>query len=101
MSLTNDDFKRIESMVTGAITTAITGLPTKAELAGLATKADLDHAVSGLATKAELTEAVSGLATKTDLDRMEGRLTTAIGLIQRDSFSRLDQHEVRISKLEN
>ena len=34
------------------------------------------------------------------MDRMESRLTTAMGLIQRDSFSRLDDHEARIRRLE-
>ena len=35
-----------------------------------------------------------------NLDRMETRLTTAIGLLQRDTFARLDQHEARIERLE-
>ena len=35
-----------------------------------------------------------------DMDRLESRLTTAIGLLQRDSYSRLDDHEARIRRLE-
>ncbi len=41
---------------------------------------------------------VSGL--RSDMDRMESRITTAISLLQRDTYSRLDDHEVRITKLE-
>jgi hypothetical protein len=35
-----------------------------------------------------------------DLDRMEGRLVTSINLLQRDTFSRLDNHDSRIERLE-
>ena len=48
----------------------------------------------------KLAAAVSGLATKADLDRMESRLTTSMSLLERDAFSRLDQHEARITRLE-
>lgn len=48
----------------------------------------------------KLAAAVSGLATKADLDRMESRLTTSMSLLERDTFSRLDQHEARITRLE-
>ncbi|HUD11840.1 MAG TPA: hypothetical protein VMS08_05485 [Candidatus Saccharimonadia bacterium] len=78
MSLTSDDLKQIDKIVTGAITGVI----------------------SGLATTSELKDAVSGLATKSDLDRLEGRLATTINLLQRDTFDRLDQHEARIVRLE-
>ena len=47
-----------------------------------------------------VTEAVADLPTRNDLDRLEGRITTAIGLLQRDTFARLDQHEERITRLE-
>ena len=47
-----------------------------------------------------VTDAVSGLATQDDLDRMEGRLTSTMSLLERDSFQRLDEHEVRIARLE-
>ena len=94
MSLTSEDLQQIDKVVKGAV-------------AGLATNTELREAVSDLATKAELkdvkselTESMSRLATKADLDRMEGRLATSIGLLQRDSFDRLDQHEVRITRLE-
>jgi hypothetical protein len=53
-------------------------------------------ATAHLATKNEL----KGLATKADLDHMEARLTTSMNLIERDAFTRLDQHELRIAKLE-
>lgn len=45
-------------------------------------------------------DATKGFATKQDLDRMEARLTTSIGLLERDSYSRLDEHEHRITRLE-
>ncbi|HEY6736527.1 MAG TPA: hypothetical protein VI322_02310, partial [Candidatus Saccharimonadia bacterium] len=69
-------------------------------IGGLVTKVEFNEAVSGLATKKELRAAVFPLATKDDLDRMESRLTTAMGLLERDSFSRLDDHEARITRLE-
>ncbi|MDB5179179.1 MAG: hypothetical protein JWN01_1122 [Patescibacteria group bacterium] len=40
------------------------------------------------------------MTTKTDLNQMEGRLVTAMNLIERDVFARLDGHERRIIKLE-
>lgn len=60
----------------------------------------VDERVEGLATKDDLEEKTARLATKADLDRMEARLNTSINLLQRDSFSRLDEHEVRIARLE-
>lgn len=47
-------------------------------------------------------QAVKGeiVGLKSDLDRMEGRLNTAVGLLQRDTYSRLDEHEARIRRLE-
>jgi hypothetical protein len=47
-----------------------------------------------------VTDGVSGLSTKEDMDRLEGRITTSINLLQRDTFDRLDRHEVRIDRLE-
>jgi hypothetical protein len=88
MSLTTEDLQQIDKIVTGAVS----GLATKAELDRFATKADLER----FATKADLER----FATKDDLDRMEGRLNTSIGLLQRDTYDRLDQHETRISLLE-
>ena len=55
---------------------------------------------AGLATKSELKEVISGLALKSDLDRMEARIVTAINLLQRDTYTRLDDHEARIRRLE-
>jgi hypothetical protein len=40
-------------------------------------------------------------ATKVDLARMEARLTSAMGILERDSLSRLDDHEIRIQRLES
>jgi hypothetical protein len=84
MSLTTEDLNRISVM--------LDGFAMKADLQDVATKAD----ISGLATKAD----ISGLASKTDLDRMEGRLVSSLGLLERDAFTRLDQHERRITRLE-
>ena len=79
MALTTEDLDQIKNIVKEAVAP----LSTKAELDRFATKADLDL-----------------LATKADLDRIKARLTTSIGLLERDSFSRLDQHEARITRLE-
>ena len=72
MSLTKDDLKQIKGIVTEA---------------RMATKADLDKVTAKFATKA-------------DLDRMETRITSSMSFIERDAFTRLDQHEIRIAKLE-
>jgi hypothetical protein len=48
----------------------------------------------------QLQSTLSILATKADLDRMEARLIMKLSLLQRDSNTRLDQHEQRISQLE-
>jgi hypothetical protein len=102
MALTSEDLKSITSIVNQAVTNGLSGLASKSELtqvvSGLATKSELTQVVSGLATKSDLTQAMSSLST--DLDRMEGRLVTAINLLQRDSYSRLDDHDVRIRRLE-
>ena len=78
MALTAEDFNKITNIVAQAV-------------APLATKDELDT---------KLTAAVSGLATKADLDRLESRLTTSMSLLEREAFSRLDQHEARITRLE-
>ena len=49
---------------------AVSKLATKADLDNFATKIALDNAVSKLATKAELDAAVSKLATKADLENL-------------------------------
>jgi hypothetical protein len=54
----------------------------------------------GTIVKNVVKDAVSGLATKEDMDRLEGRLTTSINLLHRDTFERLDRHVVRIERLE-
>jgi hypothetical protein len=67
------------------------GLATKDDLRAFATKEDLEH----LADRIEMR-----FATKDDFERMESRLLAAMGLVERDAFSRLDDHERRISRLE-
>ena len=52
------------------------------------------------ASEVRLMRELSKKADKADLDRMESRLVTSINLLERDSFSRLDQHEVRLTRLE-
>jgi hypothetical protein len=86
MSLTTEDLNRISVMLDGfAMKADLQDVATKSDLTSMATKADL----TSIATKAD----ISGLATKTDLDRMEGRLVSSLGLLERDAFTRLDQHE--------
>ena len=60
MPLTKEDLGQIEGIVEKAVDNVI-------DRRGLATKAELERAVSGLATKAKLERAVSGLATKADV----------------------------------
>jgi hypothetical protein len=82
MSLTSEDLNQIKTVVQSVV------------------KTEVASATKGLATKSELKDAVSGLATKDDLDRMEARLPTSMGLLERDTFSRLDNHEHRLQRLE-
>ncbi len=74
MSLTTKDLNQITTIVTTIVADATSDLATKDDLKAFATKADLD--------------------------RMESRLTTSMSLLERDAFSRLDQHERRITQLE-
>lgn len=90
MALTGEDFQKIETLVTNAVTNAVSGLATNEAL--LATKDEL---------KQDLREAQ--LATRADLHGVERRLKAAIlaaDLIERDSEDRLDDHERRIAQLE-
>ena len=89
MALTSEDLQNISNIVDESVNKA-----------GLATKSELKDAIAGLATKSELKEVISGLALKSDLDRMEARIVTAINLLQRDTYTRLDDHEARIRRLE-
>ena len=89
MALTDEDLNNINRIVDASANRLEKKLATA--VAGLATKDELDI---------KLAAAVSGLATKADLDRMESRLTTSMTLLERDTFSRLDQHEARITRLE-
>lgn len=91
MTLTTEDFHRIAQVIETAIGTRVTAI-VEAKASTLVTKDDLNW----MATKTDLV----GLVTKSDLDRMESRLTTAMSLLERDTSSRLDQHEARISRLE-
>lgn len=72
MALTSEDLNKISSIV--------------------------NQAVSGIASKAEVSQLTAVL--REDLDRMETRLVTAVNLLQRDTYSRLDDHEARIRRLE-
>jgi hypothetical protein len=106
MALTQADLNQINQIVIKAVAgtatkTDLEGMATKSDLDVMATKTDLDRFATKtdldrFATKTDLDR----FATKNDLDRMEGRLITAINLLQRDTFSRLDQHEARIERLE-
>lgn len=89
MALTSEDLGQITSIIEQAV-------------APLATIAELDSKLSKLESNfdTKLNSATAGLATKADLDRMESRLTISMNLLERDTFSRLDQHEVRIARLE-
>ncbi|HVQ44033.1 MAG TPA: hypothetical protein VMT30_03645 [Candidatus Saccharimonadia bacterium] len=78
MSLTREDLGQIQTIINDA---------TK----GLATREELKAVTAKLATKADL---------RIELDRMESRITTSMGLLERDTLSRLDQHEARIARLE-
>lgn len=86
MSLTTDDLKQIKTVVEEVVDKVV--------------DKRITQAVAPLATKAELAKLAAKMATKDDLDRMETRITTSMGLLERDTFSRLDQHEARITRLE-
>ena len=78
MALTTEDLNQINKIVFNTVTAIV------------------NDAVSPLASKSDLDR----FATKADLDRMESRLTTSMTLLERDTFNRLDQHEARITRLE-
>ena len=71
MALTAEDLKNIENVVDNIVTDKV------------------DKIVDNKLTKL-----------KVDLDRMETRIISSIGLVERDSFNRIDEHERRIAKLE-
>ena len=50
--------------------------------------------------KTIITNATSNLVSKDDLNHVEARLVSSTGLFERDAFSRLDDHETRITNLE-
>lgn len=74
MSLTAKDFEKIEQIVDQVVERSV---------------------------ERSVAKATAHLATKDDLYRLDLRLTTAIGLLQRDSFGRLEDHELRITRLES
>jgi hypothetical protein len=85
MSLTAEDLGNISTIVDTAVKTAVGGLATKTELhdavSGLAAKDELRAAISNLATKDDLREMNEGI--RADMNRMEARLITSIGLLER------------------
>lgn len=62
----------------------------------LATKTDLDNAVSKLATKAELNSAVSRLATKAELDSAVANLATKLELAELRAELKADMLKVAV-----
>jgi hypothetical protein len=54
----------------------------------------------GEIVKQQLNQFTEVVATKADLDRMESRLTASQGLVERDAFAKIDEHETRITRLE-
>lgn len=98
MSLTTKDLQHIRVIVTNIVTDATSGLA--ADIKSLKTDVrELKTDVQELKTDMqEVKGDLKGLATK--VDRMDSRLTFSTNLIQRDAFTRLDEHEVRITKLE-
>jgi hypothetical protein len=83
MALSATDLRQIKILVTDVVRDAVAPLVTKEELAK------------------ELVRATAPLATKEDLDRSEARITASMSLLERDTLSRLDEHEIRIKRLEN
>jgi hypothetical protein len=75
MSLTDDDLGKIKAL--------FSGVAMKSDLELFATKSDLE-----------------ALATKADLYKMESRLTTGMGLLERDLSARIDQLDLRIARPE-
>jgi hypothetical protein len=79
MSLTDEDLQQITKVVTTVVKPRFTAIDARFD--------SIDAKINKLATKA-------------DMDRMESRITASTSLLQRDAFERLDQHEARITRLE-
>ena len=96
MPLTNEDLGNIQSIVEATIESSV-----EAHFES-SVEAIVIRIVQGAVgtSEARLMRELSKKADKADLDRMESRLVTSINLLERDTFSRLDQHEVRLTRLE-
>jgi hypothetical protein len=71
MALTPQDLAQIKTVVTGVVQAVVPGMV---------------HKIVG--------DAMVGVAMKSDLDRMAIRLTADMNLVERDTFSRLDDHKI-------
>lgn len=87
MALTKDDLNQIK-MVVNEVVHDVVHNEVGPEFKTI--KADIARLEVQLAEK----------ASKTDLDRMEGRLTAALGLVERDHDTRLGNLEMRVERLE-
>jgi hypothetical protein len=97
MSLTKQDLQSIEGILDRKLNGFATkddlkSFPTKEDIKSFATKED----IKGFATKDD----IKGFANRLDLEKMESRIIAAMGLLQRDTFSRFEDHEQRIARLE-
>ncbi len=92
MSLTANDLQQIKTVVNEVVN----------EVVQEVVHDIVNDAVNG--SEARLRAELGRFATKDDLrnelDRTESRLTAAMSLLQRDTFSHLSDHEARITRLE-
>jgi len=99
MALSGDDLENINQILENALSGIRAGMVTKTEL-----KTDLEQLESRLearlASKTDLEQLEDRLASKNDLGRLEDRLVASMGIMERDAFTRLDEHERRIANLE-
>jgi hypothetical protein len=82
MSLTKEDIQQIGHIVQQEV------------------KSEFERVIPNLVTRNEFYETVSTLATKDDIDRMEGRITSTVSLLERDIYSRFDDYDRRLTRLE-
>lgn len=104
MSLTDEDLRKIQVMLAGLATKDdLRNFATKADLRGFATKDELrfmkDELMTELSKKADKVD-LAKKADKTDIDRMESRVITVLGLVERDHDTRLTDLEVWAGRLE-
>lgn len=76
MSLTNRDLQNIENIVDKVV----------------------DRKTKNFATKDDLSSVTNSIEVR--IGKMESRIVAAMGLLQRDTFTGLEDHENRISRLE-